>query len=162
MTPITALLIFTPLPWLGLMVFAAYRHDLSRIVKPLRDAGGPRQWWSVCASLGLIPTSVKKPPTRPWRPLAALASSAAISLLWLYSPIPLPWYELCGVQACSALPLLILLHNWTGPLPYRPYRDSLPYPRIGTRLRHLGGSGRQKRANKSGPVSTKATEAPAS
>jgi hypothetical protein len=162
MTPITALLVFTPLPWLGLMVLAAYRHDLGRIVEPLRDEGGSRQWWSVCASLGLIPSSIKKPPMRPWRPLAALAASAAISVLWLYSPVPLLWYELCGIQACSAILLLLLLHNWTGPLPYRPYRDSLPYPRLGTRLRHLGGSGKQKRAVKGVPVSTTAREASAS
>jgi len=52
-------------------------------------------------------------------------------------PLQLAWYELCGLQAIAALPFFLLLVSVFGPFPCKPYQDFLPFPRLGTRVRHL-------------------------
>src|SRR2546427_12860511 len=66
-----------------------------------------------------------------------LFSPASISSLWLVILMAFACSPLCALQACSALPLFLILHRRLGSLPYKPYRDFLPYPRLGTRIRHL-------------------------
>lgn len=133
------LLLYTPLPWLLTMYVVAFRHDLTRIASPFRDHATQRDWWSVCTYLGLISRPVPRPNEDLLRkaPSIAIVVSAAISLLWLPLPIRPAWYYLCAVQALAALPLFLLLVAWVGPLPYATRRDVLPYPRLGTRVRHL-------------------------
>src|SRR2546422_7823149 len=133
------LFLYTPLPWLAAMYAAAYRRDLARVLRPFRDHAHLTEWWSVCMSLGLIKSNIKRPAENRWEPRTffAVLASASISLLWLVIPMAFAWYHLCALQACSALPLFLILHRRLGPLPYKPYRDFLLYPRLGTRIRHL-------------------------
>ena len=132
-------LLYTPLPSLGIMYVLCYRHDLARMARPLVDRTSPAIWWSSCRYLGLVPTSAKRPQKKggEFLPLLAIPISVTICLLWTAIPLPLAWFDLCALQACASLPLLLLLHHRIGPFPYRPYGDFLPFPRIGTRVRHL-------------------------
>lgn len=131
--------LYTPIPWLAFMFLVAYRHDnIGRLVRPFHDHSSLLEWWSVSQHLGLIEAGAKKPESRWWRPRTSflLVISILVSLLWL--PTALPWYGLCLLQIAAAVPSFVLVFMWSGPLPYKPYRDVLPYPRQGTRVRHLG------------------------
>lgn len=139
MADLSWLFLYTPIPYLATMYVVAYKNDLGRISRPIRDRAGRREWWLVCRYLDLIGADVRKPGRKPWyTPLlvAALATSM-LSLSWTVIPVHLSWYHLCFLQILAALPMLLLLGIITGPVPYRMYRDVLPYPRMGTRLRHL-------------------------
>lgn len=131
------LFVYTPLPWLAAMYALAYRHDLARIANPLEDHASLADWWEVFRHLGLMDGRVKKPVNgfrlRSWLPLFA---AVTIESLWAIIP-SLAWYELCALEAAAAVPLFIALANAVGPFPYKPFQDSLPYPRPGTRVRHL-------------------------
>ena len=135
---VASLFLYTPLPWLLAMYVAAYRHGLLRFARPFRDRSDPATWWSVCRDLGLIDGSVNRPGESFgfWRWLA-LSATVFVSSLWTIIPLQLPWYELCGLQAAAALPFFLALVSIFGPFPYKPYRDFLPFPRLGTRVRHL-------------------------
>ena len=133
-----SLFLYTPLPWLLVMYVALYRHDLFRFARPFRDGSDPTMWWSVRRDLGLIDGSVEMPAEHFgfWRWLAIFAM-VFVSASWTMIPLQLPWYELCGLQAAAALPFFLALVSIFGPFPYKPYRDFLPFPRLGTRIRHL-------------------------
>ena len=132
----------TPLPYLGTMYFIAYRHDLGRIIRPFRDFSSGSEWLAVCKRLGLAKTDLNSPkrwPLGSTRNLLLVVASLAIYAVSVLASFSLAWYYLCGIQAAVAAPMFILLvTNRTGPFPFRPYRDVLPYPRLGTRVRNLG------------------------
>lgn len=138
------LFLYTPIPYLIAMYLAAYRHNLGRITKPVQDRVSKRDWWSVCNHLGLVSTDIGKPTPSPWKyPIfPAVLLAFLISFSRIVIPIRLTWYDLCMLQMIGALPLLLGLTKITGPVPFRPYRDVLPFPRLGTRIRHLGESKR--------------------
>lgn len=139
MNGILWLFLYTPLPWLAVMYIVAYRHDLARVVKPFKDHDDLSAWWSVCTYLGLIKASAGRPARRLLRSKSLLAVLVILSLsliLALVHDSP-EWYFLALLQAGSSLALLLILVNRIGPLPAKPYRDVLPYPRLGTRIRHL-------------------------
>jgi hypothetical protein len=131
--------LYTPIPYLIVMYLAAYRRDLGRIARRIHDRASKREWWSICEYLGLVGTDVREPARRPWRsPLfLAVLLTFLISFSWTVIFVRFSWYYLCLLQTVAALPLLLLLIRITGPLPFRPYRDVLPFPRLGSRIRHL-------------------------
>jgi hypothetical protein len=134
----------TPIPYLTAMYLVAYRHDLGRLARPFHDLPANRaNWYAVCRTLELVGTEVKPPAAPPMggtRNLVLLTASASIFVVSIFTSQVLPWYYLCALQALVALPLfVILVANRTGPFPSKPYRDVLSYPRLGTRVRHLGG-----------------------
>jgi hypothetical protein len=150
------LFLYTPVPYLAAMYFVAYRHDLKRLAKSFRDRSSNAEWYSVCKELGLIGSEAKPPSARLLEGThllliaASLALYAAASLL---VSLVLPWYYLLALQAAVAVPLfLLLVTNWTGPFPFKPYRDFLPYPRLGTRVRSLAG--KKPDARERAPIST--------
>jgi len=130
--------LYTPIPYLMAMYLVAYRRDLSMIARQVQDRASKRDWWWVCRYLALIGPGAKEPTKRPWSALlfASLLTSL-ISISWAVIPTHFSWYYLCLLQTVAALPLLLLLIRITGPIPFRPYRDVLPFPRLGTRIRHL-------------------------
>jgi hypothetical protein len=133
--------LYTPIPWLAGMCFTAYRHDLTRLVRPFRDHARLSDWRSVCGRLSLTkPGTVTSNNGRRFsRRLLVLYGSVQISLLWALVPDPMAWYDLIVLQVTAAFPLFVSIRmTWAGPFPHRPYRDVLPYPRLGTRIRHLG------------------------
>jgi hypothetical protein len=142
MTDTGWLFLYTPAPYLAAMYLGAYRHDLGRLFRPFRDLSSVSEWYSVCRRLGLAGAELK-PPSKPLlgstRNLLLFISSLAAYSISGYASLVLAWYYLCALQALVAVPLFILLvTNWTGPFPFKPYRDFLPYPRLGTRVRDLG------------------------
>ncbi len=140
------LFLYTPIPYLVAMYLAAYRHDLGRIASRVQDRATKRDWWSVCNHLGLVSTDIGEPTRRPWKSpiFPAVLLTFLISYSWTVIPIHLTWYYLFMLQMAGALPLLLGLTKITGPFPLRPYRDVLPYPRLGTRIRHLEESKRTR------------------
>lgn len=145
------LFVYTPLPWLASMYVAAYRHELSRFTKPFKDHDNLQTWWSVCRHLGLIEGGATQPARRVWKskPLLALLAIAFVSLIGPLILAQLGWYYLVLCQIASALGLFLVLVDRIGPLPSRPYTDVLPYPRLGTRVRHLGKGRKFNPAGKS-------------
>ena len=142
MTDTGWLFLNTPLPFLGAMYYLAYRHDLGRIVRPFHDLSTNSEWHAVFKHLDL--GTDLKPPKRPLlgstRNLLLVVASLVIYAASVFVSLFLAWYYLCAIQAAVAVPLFILLiTNRTGPFPFRPYRDVLPYPRLGTRIRDLSG-----------------------
>jgi hypothetical protein len=138
------LFLYTPIPYLVAMYLAAYRHDLVRISSRVQDRATKRDWWSVCNHLGLVSTGIGEPSRRPWKSPIFFAAllTFLISFSWIVTPIRFTWYDLCMLQMVGAMPLLLGLTKITGPVPFRPYRDVLPFPRLGTRIRHLKESKR--------------------
>ncbi len=140
MTSPVWLFLYFPLPFWAISTLIAYRHDLSRFIHPMREHSSLKTWWSVCGYLGLIDrTMVPEPSSRrgfvPY--VALLLASAAVSLSWTLGAFPLVWYYLLLSQAVSGLILFAATSRSLGPLPSRPYADALPYPRLGSRIRHL-------------------------
>ena len=139
MTDSSWFFLYTPIPYLIVMYLAAYRRDLGRIARRIHDRASKREWRSVCEYLGLIGTDVREPAG--WPCSASLIPSVLLTTLvsrsGTLSPARFSWYYLCLLQSVAALALLVLLIRITGPLPFRPYRDVLPFPRLGTRIRHL-------------------------
>lgn len=130
------------------MYLLFYRHDLGRLANPFRDLSSESEWYSVCEHLGLGVDL--RPPGRPLlgctRNLLLLIASLTIYAASGYASLLLAWYYLCAIQAAVAVPLFILLVlNWTGPFPFKPYKDVLPYPRLGTRVRDLRRRSESKR-----------------
>ena len=136
------LFLYTPIPYLAGLYFAAYRHDLGRIGKPFHDGSSLWEWYQVCDRLKLLVTGVaapKKAALGDVRNRILLAVSLVLYAGSAFASFLLPWYYLCAIQAGVAVPLfLLIVLNRTGPLPFKPYRDVLPYPRLGARVRNLG------------------------
>jgi hypothetical protein len=139
MTDTYWLFLYTPIPYLTVMYLTAYRSDLGRIARRVQDHATKRDWWFVCNHLGLIGTDVKKPAQKPWKsplfPAVLLAISISFSLIAI--PVHFALYYLCLLQMMGALPVLFALTKITGPVPFGPQRDVLPFPRLGTRIAHL-------------------------
>jgi len=141
------LFLYTPLPWLAVMYIVAYRHELARLAKPFKDRTGLNEWWSVCAHLGLIKAEAVRRSERAVRSGSLFTVLAIVGLDLIPALVhpPLEWYFLMILQGASSLVLFLILMNRIGPPPAKPYSDVLPYPRLGTRIRHLRKIPRPKR-----------------
>ena len=146
----------TPFPYLVAMYFVAYRHDLGRLLKPFHDRSTAWDWYQVCERLDLISSDVTAPSRSllgDARNLVLIFASLVIYAGSGYASLLLPWYYLCAIQTAVAVPLfLLIVLNRTGPFPFKPYRDVLPYPRLGTRVRDLGDRKERKSRPQSKPV----------
>ncbi|MDE1852739.1 MAG: hypothetical protein KGI38_03205 [Thaumarchaeota archaeon] len=135
------LFLYTPIPYLAAMYLVAYRHDLGRLARPFRDLSSDSEWYAVCRRLEIFDkNTILLERSRFWDVgnLVPLAVSFALYIGSAIASFFLPWYYLCAIQAAVAAPLFVLVVlNWTGPIPSKPYRDTLPYPRLGTRVRHV-------------------------
>ena len=141
--------LYTPIPYLAAMYLIAYRHDLVRVARPFHDLSSRWEWYVVCKRLGLTSADMaapEKPPLGGTRNIILLFASLSIYAVSGFASLVLVWYFLCGIQALVAVPLFVLLvTNRTGPFPSKPYRDVLPYPRLGTRIRALDSEREPKR-----------------
>ncbi len=129
----------TPLPWLAAMYLIAYRHDLFRIAKPFSDHSSLTEWWYVCSHLNLISAHTSQPIAGVMRN-KSLLTLMVVTIAGVDGPMffqPQDWYYLIPFQLGLATVLFVVLINRIGPLPAKPYRDVLAYPRLGTRIRHL-------------------------
>ena len=135
------LFLYTPIPYLAAMYLVAYRHDLGRLARPFRDLSSESEWYAVCRRLEIVDNNtvlLKRSRFGDGRNLVTLAASLVLYIGSAIASFFLPWYYLCAIQAAVAAPLFVLVVlNWTGPIPSKPYRDTLPYPRLGTRVRHV-------------------------
>ena len=157
------LFLYTPIPYLAAMYFVAYRHDLGRLARPFRDFSSKEKWYSVCKELGLAGLDVN-PPRESFAGGKLVSALYAVSTIFYgvaaYASFFVPWYFTCALQAgVAALLFAMLVTVWTGPFPFRPYRDVLPYPRLGRRIRHLGGR-REPKADHPKEVSISTTGGP--
>ena len=141
MNPGAPIFLYTPFPYWGVFVLVLYRHDLSRLFHPFRDDGRPIKWWSVLNHMGLLGTGKAARPRsiRGVLPcLALFAVSAVVSLSWTFGLFPPFYCYLIIVQGISAIILAASTIQYLGQPPRRPYVDVLRYPRLGSRIRHLG------------------------
>jgi hypothetical protein len=141
MNPAEAVFLYLPISYWAVFLLLLYRHDLSRLSHPFRDNGSTRNWWSVANHLGLLDPekATRKPGRRDYVPyLGYVIVSVAGSLSWVLRLFPPFWYYLIIVQGVSAIVLTAAALQYLGPPPRRPYVDVLRYPRLGSRIRHLG------------------------
>ena len=157
MPDIRWLFLDTPIPYLAAICFIAYRHDLGRLLRPFHDGSTVWDWYQVSERLELIGDKV----TAPRRAmlgnsnLVLIFASLVIYAGSGYASLVLPWYYLCAIQAAVAVPLfLLVVLNRAGPFPFKPYRDVLPYPRLGTRVRDFGDRKDESRPRSKSAVST--------
>jgi hypothetical protein len=157
-------ILYLPVFYWGAFVLLLYRHDLSRLTHPFRDRDGPRRWWSVLLSLGLL--SSEQAARRPGRGrevlpiLAYLLAAASLSLAWIIPVFPTTWYFLVAAQVASGLVLTMGTVWHLGPPPRRPYADMLRYPRLGSRIRHIQDPPQPQRGEGRLPISSKKEELP--
>ncbi len=136
----SAFLLHSPLPFLLLLYFFYYRHDLGRIRWPFRENKSKETWWHVCSYLGLIPPDVPKPGRVEGKKsyIISISVSALVSLLWLFRPFNGSVLSLLLIQEISSIILFVgVVARFLGSRPRRPYADALRYPRLGSRVRHL-------------------------
>ncbi len=144
-----AIFLYLPVPYWAAFVLLLYRHDLSRLFHPFKEDGGKRNWWLVLNRLDLLEAA--QAAHRPGRVreallcLVLLTISAAVSLSWVFGVFPPFYYYLIIVQGVSAVVLTAATMHYLGPPPRRPYVDVLRYPRLGSRVRHLGKVPEEKR-----------------
>jgi hypothetical protein len=135
-----AIFLYLPIPYWAAFVLLMYRHDLSRLAHPVRDDGSLRTWWAVLSYLGLLDGGTHRPSRRkqilPY--VISLSIAAGVSLSWTLRILPLIWFYLIIVQGISAIVLTAVTMQYLGSPPRRPYVDVLRYPRLGSRIRHLG------------------------
>jgi hypothetical protein len=152
MNPAEALFLYTPVPCWGAFVALLYRHDLSRLRHVFRDRGGARIWWRVLNQLGLLnseQTSKMPGRTRQFLPyLVCVVASSVVSLSWILRVLPPLWYYLVIDQGLAAIILTAATMQYLGAPPRRPYVDVLRYPRLGSRIRHLGKLSTPKKRGK--------------
>jgi len=134
-----ALFLYLPIPYWAAFLLLLYRHDLSRLFRPVKDDGSLRNWWSVLSHLGILDAGVRRPGrTREILHYAVyLSISAGVSLSWTLGVFPQYWYLLIVVQGTSGSILTAATMQYLGTPPRRPYADVLRYPRLGSRIRHL-------------------------
>ena len=150
MSPAEGIFLYLPFPYWSVFVLVLYRHDLSRLFHPFRDDGSPIKWWSVLNHMGLLGTGKAARPRSmrgvlPY--LALFAVSAVVSLSWTFRLFPPSYYYLIIVQGISAIILAASTIQYLGQPPRRPYVDVLRYPRLGSRIRHLGMVPQDRREN---------------
>jgi hypothetical protein len=139
MNPPEVVFLYLPIPYWAAFALLLYRHDLSRLLHPVRDDGSLRNWWAVLSYLGIL----DKGPHRPSRKkeilpyVVCLLVSAGVSLSWTLRVFPLVWYCLIIVQGVSGIVLTAATVQYLGAPPRRPFVDMLRYPRLGSRIRHL-------------------------
>ena len=139
MNLLEAFFLYAPLPYWLVFTLVLYRHDLSRLLHPIRDDGSARNWWVVLNHLGLFEKEkVPKPGRRGFPGLFIVATaSTVISLSWSLRLFPPIWYYLIIAQGISAIILTAATMQYLGVPPRRPFVDTLRYPRVGSRTRHL-------------------------
>jgi len=144
---VEAIFLYLPVPYWAAFVLLMYRHDLSRLAHPVRDNGSLSNWWAVLSYLGLLDGRTRRPSRKeqilPY--VISLSTAAGVSLSWTLRIFPLIWFYLITVQGISAIFLTAATLRYLGPPPRRPYIDVLRYPRLGSRIRHLGKVPRDKR-----------------
>jgi len=140
MNPASDIFLYTPFPYCLIFILVLYRHDLSGLSHPVRDDGSPRNWWMVLNHLGLFEKEkVPKKPGRGLLPLLIVAiASTTTSLIWSLRLLPPLWYSLIIAQGISAIILTAATMQYLGVPPRRPFVDVLRYPRLSSRIRHLG------------------------
>jgi len=149
MEAIGVIFLYQPVPYWIAFVLVLYRHDLSRLIHPVRDDDSLRNWWSVLTYLSILDARTRRPSRKkeilPF--VVYLSISAGVSLSWTFRLLPLVWYCLIIVQGISGIVLTAATMNYLGTPPRRPYVDVLSYPRLGSRIRHLGKNAEGKRGS---------------
>ena len=142
MNPAEAFFLYSPVPYWGAFVLLLYRHDLSRLRHTFKDQGGVRAWWLVLDYLGLLSSEQKERMpggTKQILPyVICLAASSIVSLSWTLRVFPALWYYLIIDQGIAAIILTAATVQYLGAPPRKLYVDVLRYPRLGSRIRHLG------------------------
>ena len=147
----SVILLYTPLPYWIAFVLVLYRHDLSRLFHPFRDDGSPIKWWSILNHLRLLDTAHISHRPRNIRGVlphfVLFAIATAVSVSWTFQLFPPFYYYLIVTQCISAIVFTASTMQYLGQPPRRSYVDVLGYPRLGSRIRHLGKVPADKREN---------------
>jgi hypothetical protein len=112
-----AVFLYLPVAYWIAFVLILYRHDLSRLLHPLRDDGSLRNWWAVLSYLGLLDAGTNRPGRKkevlPY--VVYLSISAGVSLSWTLRMFSLFWYSLIIVQGISCIVLTAATMHYLRP-----------------------------------------------
>ena len=61
MNPAEVVFLYLPMPYWAGFLLLLYRHDLSRLLHPVRDDGSLRNWWAVLNYLGILDKGARRP-----------------------------------------------------------------------------------------------------
>lgn len=161
--------LYTPIPQFFILYFLFYRHELSRIVRPVREKGDFKTFVNAFVRVGLVDDSIDVKSDRPLlRYLERLfAVTAAVSLfcsllLWpalmvSYSVLTRFGLELLFLLqfAPASYSLVYLRKNYLGPVPLHRLRSIISPVRQSSLVRHLNDNknvagGRARRAGSTG------------
>jgi hypothetical protein len=148
----TWVIAYTPLAQFVVSYLLAYRNEPLRLLHPCRQRTGMTAWNETFMKLGLV----GRVPLRQdvfhdiQQILKVFGIPCLLSLLVdLFGPQlsgrQFPKADCWLIEAClQFIPAIILLlalrKSFLGPLPNSPRRVHLMYPRLGSRIRHLGDS----------------------
>nr|WP_276977245.1 hypothetical protein [Ferrimicrobium acidiphilum] len=130
----------TPVPYLVLLYVIVYRHDLGRYHRPFRDHDTPRDWVLVFKKIGVVPAD--QPAQAYGTDLLKVLPIIFLGLLiWWLGPLLAfgVWYQAILPQFISAVMIMAALAHLLGPAANMAKRDHMKYPRLGSRILHLGG-----------------------
>ena len=130
----------TPIPYLIALYAISYRYDLGRYHRPFRDHDTPRDWVLVFKRIGVVPAD--QPAQAYGTDLLKIMPVMLIGLfIWWLGPYITfgVWYQEIVVQFISAIVLMSVLTRLLGPAANTTRRDHMKYPRLSSRVLHLGG-----------------------
>jgi len=152
MSPTEILLLYTPLVQFFILYGLLYRHELSRLVHPLKERTGVSAWVEAFERLGLAKqheNAQSGPRVRkyvlemvlPAGLLATLGPELFMPLILALVPVPAaalgPMLFLLQFIPASYV-TVFLCRNYFGPLPIHRHRTTLPFPRMSSMARCLG------------------------
>jgi hypothetical protein len=145
-------LLYTPLVQFLMLYGVLYRHELSRLVHPLKEKTGVKAWGEAFEKLGLVDHDEVEYPHDPRARKFVLEMVLPTALLSTLCPelflqvilVLVPASEgawgplLFLLQFIPAAYFLAFLHrNYLGPLPIHRHRTTLPLPRMSSMVRCL-------------------------
>ncbi|MDG7022973.1 MAG: hypothetical protein JRN45_00470 [Nitrososphaerota archaeon] len=161
--PLVFVLYYTPLIWWLVVYFFLFRHELSRLLHPIRERRGLKDWVAVLSDLRLIdsasPALQEEGKEKWWRKSRTTHLLLSSLVLWLSAVLVsnfvdisqtlpggfpygllkalLPSLFLFALQALPAIPLIILTYRYCGPRPVKKEEMQLSKNRKGSLIRYL-------------------------
>ena len=164
MVSLAEIITLTPLVQTLFVYIVLYRYDLSRVLHPMYERRGDREWRRVLTGLGLIIQADAKQEKKRKKerrevvvavPVRAVSLGAVVLIstilidavvtpvlsasLPVFSRIPI--LSVVTQALLQFIPAFIALIGmarfWLGPIPVPPYKYALPTKRLGSLVRHL-------------------------
>jgi hypothetical protein len=161
MVSLAEIITLTPLVQALFVYIVLYRYDLSRVLHPMYERRGDREWRRVLTGLGLIIQADEKQEKRKEKerevavPVRAVSLGAVVLISTILIDAVITPVLSASLPVFSRIPILSVVTQallqfipafialigmarfWLGPIPVPPYKYALPGKRLGSLVRHL-------------------------